>query len=701
MRAWNLIAISVSICFACSPTPPSPNPLPTTTVPVTSPTYERAEGWPGALKVSFVLSEPPGFLARPWPMELDRKSDGTVDLSQFPARRHFVLSSTFDEVAPYINGFSVAPSILVPMEGELSDDQVAAAIASGAIQLLDVDPKSATRGKAFALRHRLYRGANYVPDGTIAVRPWDVLEPNHLYALVLKRAWGTLAPLGTTADFERLKHTAPLANADEESARAKHANTFDWLSAQGTKRGDIAGLVMFRTQPALDPMKTMVAALERLHVSFQPKLLRATWLTQLDRPHYRTLEGYYCTPNFQSDPDEGPFMQRGGLIQSDKEGVPKPFPIPPTSSYAAPECGERMRARFVLTVPKSQMPADGWPLATYAHGTTGDARSVLGTFASIAARAGVAVVSTDQPLHGSSDPQGLRPGSDKELKIRIGPIPIPLPMKGRGGELGFYNGLRPIVMRDNIRQAMADSALLARLMFATDFAKTSPGGVSAAGPRFNKSLGYVATGHSQGTQTAAPQGAFDPLAKAVFLSAAGGDFGSRAIERQDVAKIRGLLELALGIAPKELDEFHPLLNLVQTLLDPVDPQSFGSRFTNAERPRSVLLVSGVGDSMVVDRAGAALTRALRLQPIAPLSLKIDHLEEMGIHPAPEVHKNGVGGQSTMALLQLKPSYDYEPHYVLFREQTAKDVLHAYLEAFARGEGAPLLGPAKRARVPGR
>lgn len=693
------IVALAALLAACGPTSaeaPRPTPVPRPTV-----SYARHEGYAGEIRVRFATVDASrGLFAHPWPSELDRKNDGSVDLTAFPGRDHFAVSGFFEESEKHVLGFSVAPVIFVPFEQAPDAATVARAIETGAIRLIDVDPKSTTRGQAEPLRHRLFDGASHVPDGTLAVRPKGVLRADHLYALVVERRWSDDAePLGTTGDFEQLKSTTPHADPVRERARKIHADALDWLHESGLPRSEVGGLAVFRTQAAEAPVEGIVRAAERLAPRHQPLMLRARWLESLDRASYRVIGGYYCTPTFQSGLEDAPFIQAGGLIESDAKGRPLVFDIPASSEFHVAECGGRMRARFALTLPRGEMPAGGWPLMVYAHGTTGDAHSLLdGAFAEAAASAGMAAVSTDQPLHGSGDPQGARPGSNSSFAIKLGPVPIPIPGTGKGGELAFYNALRPVVLRDNMRQAVVDAALLARLVLATDFATAHavdgtpllPAHADVTSPRFDQKLGYVATGHSQGSQSMAALGSIDPLARATLLSACGGDFSSVMLSREDTQKPKRIVEIVLGLAKGELDEFHPFATAMQTMLDPVDPQTFGARYQALDHARSVLMVSGVGDSMSIDRAGAQLTRALRLQPLAPLPLAIDGLAELGIVPSATVGKNGPGARTTLALLQLTPSYEYEPHFVAFREPVAREVMQAFLGAIASGETAPSL-----------
>jgi len=353
------------------------------------------------------------------------------------------------------------------------------------------------------------------------------------------------------------------------------------------------------------------------------------------------------------------------------------------------------------------MPAAGWPLLIYAHGTTGDAFSFLGQVARWAAAEGVAVASTDQPLHGGDDPAGARPGSRRPFVFRLGLIPIPLPFKGKGSELAFYNVLRPPVLRDNLRQAAIDVVLLSRLLLGTDFAAAQGAGgallpaaapaataePAVAPPRFDRSK-LMLMGHSQGSQSIAVAGAVDPLVRGVVLSACGGDVRAGFAQRNDVP-VRPILSMLLGLEPDELDKFHPLLALAQTALDPIDPQSWAPLYHEllpGREPRSVLHFQGLEDTMTVHESAAALAVALKAQPVAPLPRPLAGLPLLGIAPAAVVKGNAVGGQATIALAQFAAQSGQDGHFVLFRRPRAGRLCQQFLGDLAAGRRPPAVGP---------
>ena len=139
--------------------------------------------------------------------------------------------------------------------------------------------------------------------------------------------------------------------------------------------------------PILEPARVADAVADAF-----PEAIVEKWdVVPLDEPsgYYVAYEGRYLTPNFQSG--EKPYEVEGGAILFDGDG--------------APILNELEDIRFAVTVPKSaEMPAAGWPLVLYGHGTGGDYRSFIRASgnapARILAQRGFAVLSIDQPLHG-------------------------------------------------------------------------------------------------------------------------------------------------------------------------------------------------------------------------------------------------------------------------------------------------------------
>jgi hypothetical protein len=461
-----------------------------------------------------------------------------------------------------------------------------------------------------------------------------------------------------------------------------HRGAFDLLDGMGLGRGDVAAIAVFRTQRPTALTERLLDVASHLGGADAPRLVRASWMAAA--PHrgrvvptsYTAIHGYYCTPNFQGDIDRAPFLDGGGELSVGKDGAPRIVPLPQGSQYRTEECGSLIRARFVLSIPNAPMPAAGYPLMLSAHGTGGNAFSFLGEedFAGWAAKEGIAVVSTDQPVHGGDDPEGQRPGSREPIVLKIGGFPLPL---GRGkelNELGFYNPLHPGAARDNLRQAAVDGRVLLHLVASTDFARQKGAngapllaGGSRQGPHFDARHLFYA-GHSQGSQSAAVLGALDPAAEATVLSGCGGDARIGIVRRRDLS-IPAMLGTFLGVAPGELDEFHPLLALAQTIADPIDPASYARFYWEPRAGRAaerVLHFEGVSDTYNPREGAEALAIAL-------------HATEVGavVHPVPALEL--VPRRAPNAVFaQFASTRGEDGHFVLYYEPAASELLREFL-----------------------
>ncbi|WP_437938072.1 hypothetical protein [Sorangium sp. So ce341] len=681
---------------------------------------------PGASRVDFQLPRrgPPAFYSLPWPSELLRREDGSLSWSRFPGADKALIATYIAAVEAEGSGFSVAPSIYFHFSSEpdtrrLPDRPADTMSLRSPVFLIDVDPRSPERGALVPLELRYHRAPlRFIPAGTLAAKPAPglVLRPDTLYLAVVRRDLGDPSgqPLGTTLDLERTKWTGPLADPSEERARALHAAPLDDLASRGVARGEIAAVALFRTGAPHTLSERLFDAATRLPPRLAPRIVSAAW--QTDRRgspghrSYGTIAGTYCTPNFQSQIANAPFLSGGGALARGGEGAPRVVEIPPGSRYRTDACGGLIRARYVLTVPRTRPPAGGFPLLVTAHGTGGDATTFLGedNFAGWAARQGIAAVSTDQPLHGGADALGARPGSRDAGVLALAGIPAGL-FRGQklGAALAFYNPVNPAATRDNLRQAGIDASLLARVIADTDFSRaTRPGGGpllpalhGRPAPRFDKGRILLA-GHSQGSQSAAAQAALDPLFRGVLLSGCGGDARLGILRRGDLP-FMPFLEAALELREGELTEFHPFMTLVQTLVDPVDPQSYARLYREplpGRRPQNVLHVGGLPDTYTPPETAVALAIALGATPLRPVRADAGALPFLRAAQTRGLLRGNIaGGQATAAFVQVAATRGEDGHFALFHERDAARLAMQFLRSAAASAG----GPAEVGAAPGR
>ncbi len=648
----------------------------------------------------------------PWPTELARLADGHLDLRAYPGRDSALITEYLTRAAEDLDGFSIAPVIYFRFEGPIDlasqPTEDVSRTTSAPIALLDVDPASPERGTAYPLALRATsRDMRYLRSGTLAVRPLDgfALRPGTLHAAFVRRSFGGLAGgLGVAPDLEVVLSKTPRADAAEERARALHAPAIEALEALGVPRDELAAVAVFRTGRPHVLTEKLVGAVDALFAppaapattsprgpakpsppspgpTSRPRIVSAEWDAASSAAGlYRVLRGAYCTPNFQSKIENAPFVEReGGRVLTDAEGVPTVAPVPKTAPFAHLDCPGQLRVRFVLSVPESPMPAEGFPLLVTAHGTGGDAFSFLGPrdFAGWAAAEGFAAVSTDQPVNGGAE--GGRPGASGPLVLPLG---IPVPDHLGGPALAFYNPLYPGATAGNLHQAAADAAVLVRLFGGLDVAtlrgREEPALLLASKraadlPRFDARRTALA-GHSQGCQSLGVLGAVDPLVRGVLLSGCGGDARLGILHRRN-PPFAPWVAMTLGLDPEELSAFHPVMALVQSLADRIDPLAFARHYWEplpGRAPQRVLHFEGLRDGYTPEISAEALAVALRAAPAVPLVKPVRGLALLGPLAA---------GERQFA--QYLPKASPDGHFVLYYEVGPSDVFRDFLRTTPR------------------
>lgn len=675
-----LVLLQVACAAPIRPAPPPPS----------LGAYTPSAPLSGETRVAFTIprrDEPPSFFDLPWPSELSRLPNGRPDFRAFPGREALLFDAYVDAAERDVEGFGLTPAIYFRVEGAPESlswprDPRATMSASAPIFLVDVDPQSPERGSFLPIAHRVYDAeARFVPARTFAVKPIAgvVLRPSTLYAAVVRRELGG-RDLGTTMDLEIVKWTSPRADAREERARELHAHALDLIASLGAPRDRIAALALFRTHAPHAITARLVDAIEHLPPGKKARVLEARW--NEDRAlaegpgAYRVIEGTYCTPNFQAGIERAPFVaEAGGRIALDEHGVPRLAPVPGASRYHRAECGGLLHARFVMSVPARPAPPGGYPLMVSAHGTGGSALSFLGKndFAGWAAAQGIAVVSTDQPLHGGRG-RAPRPGSREPITISIAGFPLKLSKDPHDAEVAFYNPLRPYAARDNLRQAAADAMVLARLFTSIDLGTFLPPDPPA--PRFDRSR-ILAAGHSQGSQSLAVVAAVDPLVRGVILSGCGGDARLGVLRREDLPVVTAITAM-IGFSRGELDEFHPFMTLLQTLADPIDPASYARLYWDplpGRKPPSVLHYQGMGDSYTPNVTAEALAVALKATPIAPAVTALPWIASKPITI------DDILREATPRLFaQIAPTKQEDGHFVIYHEPEAVEIAKRFMRA---------------------
>ena len=537
------------------------------------------------------------FYDMPFPHELRRDADGTVSLANFPL-------GTNPLVAVYIHsleatpGFGLNSGVFVKFDGDLDTSTLpsspdASRQPGASVFLIDIDPQSDLRGERVPLWIDFRSSSDAYRDaGLLAAMPvpGHPLEPNTLYALVITDALhgDDAASVSTAALIQHMKDETP-QGAFEQAALPLYQSL--WAQLEGSEnlpRSAVVTATVFRTY---DPVAGMVATEKLIRKQYEQAGSDIAYAG--DHPSFWLFTGNLVDPQFQT-------------------GTP-PFVDTSTGAFAFDAGGTPIVQReetlqFVLAIPKEttdgtiKMPRGGWPVVAYMHGTGGNRFSFVNEgVAGVLATVGVASISIDQPLH------GLRLGATADGQ-------------------NFYNPLYPLALRDNPRQAAADSVtvhqLLRRLRVDPHLITDPPGaGFEAPARRIKfKRSRRLFMGHSQGATTGP---LFLAVAKDVrggVISAGGGHIIVNILTREAEffagLKLRDLVEAVLG-AP--IDVFHPALHLLQMGSDVSDPVAFAPYFaTKRSGPAlSLLFTHGMLDPQVTTPMTAAMVAAARYPLVAP------------------------------------------------------------------------------------
>jgi predicted esterase len=582
------------------------------------------------------LFELPGdstdFYALPFPNDLRREADGTIDLSAFPTNS--LIADKYREAADTLEGFGLNQAIFARFDGTLDSpalpDPMSSIADTASVYLVDIDPDSPQRGERspIAVKFRA-EPTRTLGENHLVARPYPGfgLAEGTTYALVITDRVGGVKASPT---FEALLGSG--GDTKTVDARAVYQPLLDWLDEPGgDERGSVVSAAVFTTQrvtqivPAL--RKGVLAAPAPVATGITPGPVTAAM---------SVFTGQYMAPNFQSgdvpyrDAPTGQIMVTGDTAIS-----------------------QRMETmRFGLTIPAGPVPANGFPIAIYAHGTGGDHLSFVddGTGAALAAQ-GIAMISTDQVLHGPRNPNG-----DEQID--------------------FFNVANPFAMRDNSLQGTADAFAQLRLAQGMSFAD---GGRTI---RFDATKVYF-FGHSQGGLTGPGFVAFEPSLSGAVFSGTGGLLYLGLLYKTKPLDVSMLLATFLRDDP--VDEDNPSLAMVQMWVERADGANYAPMFVRRPlgTPRNIFQTEGFTDTYTPNPSIEAFAIAtggdiVELADTADIT-GLTALRGRAVKAAPIA--TNVGG-ATAALGQYKQRSGSDGHFVVFDNAVAKRQAASFLGTLA-------------------
>ncbi|HSA24028.1 MAG TPA: hypothetical protein P5076_21390, partial [Myxococcota bacterium] len=599
---------------------------------------------PGTALVFLARSARADFFETPWPCDARLRPDGRLDLTGFPnPGPSSMLQDILATIEAETVGFGTNQADYLTFDGPLDP----AALVDG-VFLLDVSDGPG-RGERSPVAARFFAQARqFTPENTLVVRPelgFPLREKTTYALVVLRSAGGALGPLGSTSDFERMK----LPQQPEDPRLAAWWRVLQpAFAVLDVPASEVAALTVYTTQDVLGEMQRV-----RDFAAADTAPAASRWAHQTDRTDCYRFEGWFPVPELQAG--EPPDFEGGGGFVFDAGG--------------APVVQRRPEIPFTLTTPKGAPPAAGWPVVIYAHGTGGSRTSFVGEgVGDNLARAGLAVVSIDQPLHGDRNPWG------------------------RNEDIVTFNPYNVLAMRDNFRQGALDVLVLRRLLEGL----AVPAGVSPTGAALPLDGTRVAFfGHSQGSLNG-------PIFLAVSRDTAGGVFsgpggglGVALLEKVEPVDIRALIVAGLGLVDGEFDLDHPVITVFTAFAERADPLNYGPRLLldpPAGTPsKHLLFTQGLLDVYAMPAQAAAMAAASGCAPMVPLQQPFAPFTARGVQPlAPPISGNAQGpdGQAYTAVMIQYPE---DGHFAVFHNADAMRHYTDFLDSLLHA-GAPTVGP---------
>ncbi len=532
-----------------------------------------------------------GFYDYPFPSDLRVNAAGCPEMSGFIAPRSDLVQSVLSLVGSERRGFSPQGAVYFRFDGGLDVATLPATAgeareAGSLVQLINIEEG----GKAFGERLPVYVGfvggrSTFWRSHTLVMRtvPGVGMRPGERYAAVLKM--GLLGENGLEVVRDP-RFTSLLAGEGEAEEVAHLAEVVGVLARLGIDAESLLSVSAFTTSDVAQEMDAL-----RVAVQGCCGVVEGSWTLAATHAGYRVFTGEFTSLDFMSGVP--PYMQPmgSGRLLFDGEG--------------APLGGREVAVRFTVTVPTSPMPAGGYPLVVYGHGTGGSANTHARDNAEGVwlATEGLATLGFDAALHGTRVDGAV----DVEMLL----------------------GVNPVAARDSVRQTVVDMMVIYDIMRRSGFVI---GGEVSGGEeiRFSWDPGLY-MGHSQGSQEAGLLLGVEGSIDAAFLSAGGGGATLSIVQRKhEGMEIACLIALVLGVNCEELTMDSPVLTLVvQPLMDPADPLNYAHRFIREPppgmRPKHIAMSEGMRDTATPPDTQEALAAAIGLALVEPVARRSEPL----------------------------------------------------------------------------
>ncbi len=606
----------------------------------------------------------------PWPSDLYLGVDGQVgevpNLARVSATSAAIQAglSSLDGFARASGGLFFLPDPVdeasLPHENTTENEPSAAAF------FIDVDPNSPNRGRRYPAM------AKYLPSleclSVIPV-PGIVLPMGFRHAIVVTDAVHTTdgRRLGAAPEIVRIRGL--LANERLTAAEKLYGDAItEIMKAQAVDgMGRIASLAVFTTSRLAEEMPLLRTRLreEPEPTAFFDKVNAAPYTAAtFGVASMPSIDDWLGKPEVDENGVEWPGGDNAGGIAhnaisvvasgafvaaSFKNGQSQHIERDISGAFLVAD--PMAKIPVTIVIPKSAMPADGYPVIINGHGLSNNRGSML-SLANELARAGFAMIGIDDVLHGSR--ANIPDKKNNFNGTYAGPdgIPDEYPFA-----ISFFAGFEDFVeVRDNFRQTILDQMSLVRLVQSSKLDLSVL--ANAAGGQTPKLDGahIYWNGGSLGGIMGSMAIALEPEIRAAALQVPGANFIQ--LITTNSAEVSGLVGTVakgtFGIQGDEvLDEYHPIANLLSSITESGDPIAYAPHLLqnslNQRETPDVMITYALNDEVLPNIATIALMRAMGIDLATPNLIDVPGLTNVS---APV---SGNRGSHTAAAVQYSPA----------------------------------------------
>ena len=613
------------------------------------------------------------YFDMPLPSDLRLTADGTPDFTGYPNRDSLPIVNDLLALARIRKGYPVMPiayfhfdagNVDVALPPRQITDIIDTSNNAPAL-LIDIDDASPERGSRYPLVAKTLEADGYVPTGVIAIAPHPgiVLRPSTRYAFVVRR---DLAPgFERASEFEQLISGTGATTARREAAAALYAPLWPALTTAGISLDDVLVATVFTTGDEVALIRKRSETWRTMYDAVISNL-RIDPVDGAQHDGFCEILADVSMPQFQKGTT--PFNQEGQFV-FDSAGTPL-------------KQGD-VTIPMTITLPLAAMPAAGWPLYQFFHGSGGVSGGIVDL--------GVTTTPTGEPEIGKG------PGwvvARHGIAAAASALPVN-PERVAGATDYAYLNLNNLsafpytFQQGAIEQRLLLDALLQLEIPATVTTACNARGLALTGGvlahKFDGSK-IVAGGQSMGGMYTNMIGAIEGRYGALVPTGAGGFWNLMILDTATIPNARSLISSVLRVDEEQNSFVHPGVGLLSLAWEIAEPMASMARLARRPLPglpvRHIYESTSMGDTyfptQIYDAAALAYGNRQAgpsVWPTMQTVLTLDGLGGIANFPV-KANRPGVGGgpATTNVVVQYAGDGIVDPHYI-YRQLEA--VKHQY------------------------